>query len=46
VPATGKEARVRLYVVYELEDEQIKQARVYFDMPVLMQQLGVQMGAG
>jgi limonene-1,2-epoxide hydrolase len=38
VPATGKEVRVPLCMVYELEDEQIKQARVYFEMPVLMQQ--------
>lgn len=46
IPATGKEVRVPLCVVYELEDEQIKRARVYFEMPVLLQQLGVQMGAG
>jgi steroid delta-isomerase-like uncharacterized protein len=46
VPATGKEVRVPLCVVYELDDEQIKQARIYFEMPVLMQQLGVQMGGG
>jgi hypothetical protein len=33
-------------VVYERENEQIKQARIYFEMPVLLQQLGVQMRAG
>ena len=31
-------------MVYELEDEQIKRARVYFEMLVLQQQMGVQMG--
>lgn len=46
IPATGKEVRVPLCVVYELEDAQIKQARIYFEMPVLLQQLGVQMGGG
>jgi hypothetical protein len=30
--------------MYELEEDQIKQARVYFEMPVLLQQLGAQMG--
>jgi steroid delta-isomerase-like uncharacterized protein len=46
IPATGKDVRVPLCVVYALEDEQIKRARIYFEMPVLLQQLGVQMGAG
>jgi steroid delta-isomerase-like uncharacterized protein len=46
VPATGKQVRVPLCIVYELEDEQIKKARVYFEMPVLLQQLGVPMGSG
>ena len=46
IPATDKGVRVPLCVVYELEDGQIKRARVYFEMPVLLQQLGVQMGAG
>jgi steroid delta-isomerase-like uncharacterized protein len=46
IPATNKEVRVPLCVVYELEDEQIKRARVYFEMPVLLQQLGVQIGGG
>ena len=46
IPATNKEVRVPLCVVYELENEQIKQARVYFEIPVLLQQLGVQMGSG
>jgi predicted ester cyclase len=46
VPATGKQVRVPLCIVYELEDEQIRKARVYFEMPVLLQQLDVPMGAG
>lgn len=46
IPATGKEVRVPLCVVYDLEDDLIKRARVYFEMPALMQQLGVQMGPG
>lgn len=41
VPATGKEFCVPLCVVYDVEDEQIKRARIYFEMPVLMAQLGV-----
>jgi steroid delta-isomerase-like uncharacterized protein len=41
VPATGKDVRVPLCVVYDLENDQIKRGRVYFEMPVLMAQLGV-----
>jgi hypothetical protein len=32
---------VPLCVVYDLEDDLIKQGRVYFEMPALLQQLGV-----
>src|SRR5690348_12037672 len=39
IPATGKEVRVPLCVVYDLENDQIVRGRVYFEMPVLMQQL-------
>lgn len=39
-PATGKEVRVPLCVVYDLENDQIKRGRVYFEMPILMVQLG------
>ena len=46
IPATDKTVRVPLCVVYELENEQIKQARIYFEIPVLLAQLGVQMGPG
>ncbi len=41
IPATGKNVNVPLCVVYDLEDNQIKRARVYLEMPVLMAQLGV-----
>jgi steroid delta-isomerase-like uncharacterized protein len=41
IPATGKDVRVPLCMVYDLENDQIKRARVYFEMPVLMAQLGV-----
>ena len=41
IPATGKEVRVPLCVVYDLENDHIKRGRVYFEMPVLMAQLGV-----
>ena len=44
IPATGKDVRVPLCVVYDLENDQIKHGRVYFEMPALMQQLGVPMG--
>ena len=44
IPATGKDIRVPICVVYDLEHDQIKRARIYFEIPVLLQQLGVQMG--
>jgi steroid delta-isomerase-like uncharacterized protein len=44
VPATGKEVHVPLCVVYDLENDQIKRGRIYFETPALLQQLGVQMG--
>lgn len=39
VPATGKQVRVPICVVYDLEGDTIKRGRVYFEMPALMQQL-------
>jgi steroid delta-isomerase-like uncharacterized protein len=39
MPATGKDVKVPLCVVYDLENDQIKHGRVYFEMPALMQQL-------
>ena len=41
IPATGKAFRVPICVVYDVEDEEIKRARVYFEIPALMAQLGV-----
>jgi steroid delta-isomerase-like uncharacterized protein len=40
IPATGRSVRVPLCVVYDLEADQIKRARVYLEMPRLMRQLG------
>jgi steroid delta-isomerase-like uncharacterized protein len=42
IPPTGKEVRVPIAVVYDLEADQIKRARIYFLINVLFQQLGVQ----
>ena len=44
IPATGKDVHVPLSVVYDLENDQIKRGRIYFEMPVLFQQLGIKMG--
>ena len=41
IPATNKQVRVPLCVVYEIENDKIKRGRVYFEMPILLQQLGV-----
>jgi predicted ester cyclase len=41
IPATHKEVRVPLCVVYDLENDLIQAGRVYLEMPVMMQQLGV-----
>ena len=46
IPATGKDVRVPLCVAYDLENDQIKRGRFYFEMPALLQQLGVNSGAG
>jgi steroid delta-isomerase-like uncharacterized protein len=40
IPATGRSVRVPLCVVYDLENDRIKRARVYLELPVLMRQLG------
>lgn len=45
VPATGKEVRIPLCVSYDIKNEQIKAARVYFEIPPLMAQLGVSAAA-
>lgn len=41
IPATGKNVRVPICVVYDLENAQIKRGRVYFEMPALLAQLDV-----
>ena len=41
VSPTGRAVRVPLCVVYDLKENQIRRGRVYFEMPVLLQQLGV-----
>lgn len=40
VPATGKEVHVPLCVVYDLENDLIKQARIYFEVPAFLAQVG------
>jgi steroid delta-isomerase-like uncharacterized protein len=40
IPATGKDVRVPLCVVYDLENDKIKRGRVYMELPVLFKQLG------
>lgn len=41
IPATNKDVRVPIAVFYDLENDKIIQGRVYFELPALMQQLGV-----
>ena len=40
IEATGRQVRVPLCVVYDLQDGKIVRGRVYLEIPVLMQQLG------
>ena len=42
IPPTHKNVRVPLCVVYKVEDEKIKRARIYFEMPAMLEQLGVE----
>ena len=44
IPATGKEVRVPLCVVYNLENDKITHGRVYFEIPALLQQLEMKSG--
>lgn len=39
VAPTGRQVRVPLCVVYDLENDRIKRGRVYLEVPVLMRQL-------
>ncbi len=40
VPATGRQVRVPLCVVYDLRDGKIVRGRVYLEIPVLLRQIG------
>lgn len=40
IPATGRDVRVPLTVIYDLENDHIKRARIYMMTPVMFQQLG------
>jgi len=40
VPATGKDVRMPICVVYDLENDQIKRGRVYVASGVFLQQVG------
>ena len=44
IPATGKDVSVPMCIVYDLVNDQIKSARIYFEIPALLQQLGVSAG--
>lgn len=44
IPPTSKDVRVPLCVVYDIDNNQIKRGRVYFEMPALFQQLGIDSG--
>ena len=39
IPATNKSVRVPLCVVYDVENDKIKNARIYFEVPPLLAQL-------
>jgi steroid delta-isomerase-like uncharacterized protein len=40
IPATGRQVRVPLCVVYDLRDGKIVRGRVYLEVPVLLRQIG------
>ncbi|HET7601690.1 MAG TPA: ester cyclase [Gemmatimonadales bacterium] len=39
VPATGKKVHVPLCVVYDIADDRIKRARIYFELPAFLAQV-------
>ena len=41
IPPTGRDVRVPIVVVYDVENGQVKRGRIYMQALVLMQQLGV-----
>jgi len=42
IPPTNKHVRVPLGVGYEVENDEIKRACIYFEMPAMFEQLGVE----
>src|SRR5437588_2649938 len=40
VPASGKEVRIPMCLVYDLSSDQIVRGRVYFETPAFLQQVG------
>jgi steroid delta-isomerase-like uncharacterized protein len=40
VPATGKDVRVPLCVIYDLEGDKITRGRIYFETPAFLAQVG------
>lgn len=44
IPATGKDVRVPMCVVYDVAGGLIRQARIYFELPALLKQLGMPSG--
>lgn len=40
IQPTGYQVEVPMLAVYEIEDDQIRQARLYYDMATFMRQLG------
>jgi predicted ester cyclase len=41
IPATGKQVNVPIAIIYEIADGKIISGDIYFEMPVLMAQLGM-----
>jgi steroid delta-isomerase-like uncharacterized protein len=46
ISPTGKEVRIPMCIVYDLEDDQIKRGRIFFDRSVFLRQVGVNPAAG
>jgi steroid delta-isomerase-like uncharacterized protein len=41
IPPTGKEVRIPMCIIYDLEDGQIKRGRIFFERSVFLRQIGV-----
>lgn len=46
IPATGREVRVPMCAVYDLQDGLVVAGRIYFELPVLMAQLSAAQTSG